>query len=637
MTHVDPNRPTLAEADLARALRESEERFRAVFDNAAVGKAIVGPDLRYRHVNRAYVEMFGYSLDELLCMSPDELTAPDDPGDNADLMRRIVSGELASGRVLKKYRCKDGSTRWGDLTLTVHRDLRAQMTILGEVIDVTAQRNAEVAVRESEERFRRLYELAPIMMTVVGPDGCFRDVSRDWLERMGYRREEVIGRPGHEFVSAESHGRIVEACADVVRRGERVVHLTPVVALRKDGTSMDVLATNLLELDEAGNFLGGITIGMDVGELRRAEEAARESEARYRALVEHAPEAITVLDVERGLFVDCNPPAESLFGRGRDEILGLGPLDFCPRIQPDGTPSEVVARREIERVASGGAASFEFTCSHASGRDFPCQIRLTRLPDKEKFLIRSSITDLSEIKLLHENVRHADRMTAIGVLAAGVAHEIGNPLLALSMAIQNLERKAHDEYTARKLTLVREHIDRISRIVRQMSDLARTPTARRTTCELDRIVERALEIFRYDRRAKDVELTFIPGSEAAVVHGSEDQIVQVCINLGLNALDAVASNPVERPRRVTIRTQRLVRGGRPFARTSFHDSGPGIPEAARSRIFQPFFTTKGPGLGTGLGLSVSARLVEEHGGVLAFECRPDGTLFHFDLPLWVQA
>ena len=219
-------------------------------------------------------------------------------------------------------------------------------------------------------------------------------------------------------------------------------------------------------------------------------------------------------------------------------------------------------------------------------------------------------------------------------LSAGVAHEIGNPLLALSMAAESLQRKFKGEYASKKLALIREHIERISKIVRQMSDLARAPVQTRSPVDLNRVLERSLEVVRYDKRAKQVSIEVDPCGDVPFVQAAEDQLVQVCLNLALNALDAVAANPPERPRSLKIGVRCLERDGRRYVRAGFRDSGPGVPEASRAKIFQPFFTTKEPGKGTGLGLSVSYRIIEEHQGKLAFDTDPArGTEFYFELPI----
>jgi PAS domain S-box-containing protein len=528
----------------------------------------------------------------------------------------------------------------GDIR-TVWTSCRMEKDITGKVVrmygiaqDVTDRKRAEEALRTSEHRFRSLYTQAPVMMIAFGSDGRIREVSNYWLKVMGYERHDVIGQEGYKFITPDSQERLQTAMERTVREGERVLRNFPLVGVRKDGRTLDILCTSVLEMDERGQSLGAIAVGVDVTDIRRAEEAIRESEARYRALVENAAEAIVVLDVETGKFIDANTHAEVMFGYSREKLLTMGPLDFCPRMQAGGISSHDLAWDNIGRVMRGETPIFEFVHTHESGREIPCQIRLVRLPATGQNLIRASLTDISELKALEQQVRHGEKMAAVGLLAAGVAHEIGNPLLALSMAAQSLERKSSDEYAQKKLGLIREHIDRISKIVRQMSDLARPQSAQRNPCDVNRVLERTLEVVRYDKRAKEVPIKFDPCPDVPFVQAVEDQLTQVCLNLALNALDAVATNPQDRPKSLHIRARCVQKGGRTFVRASFKDSGPGIPEAARSKIFQPFYTTKSAGKGTGLGLSVSYRIIQEHQGTLAFDCgSKDGTEFYFELPV----
>jgi len=347
------------------------------------------------------------------------------------------------------------------------------------------------------------------------------------------------------------------------------------------------------------------------------------------ALVEYAPEAIMVLDVETGLFVDANARAEELFGFPRERFLTMGPLDFCSDQQENGRASCEVVEEEHKKVLEGATVDFEFLHVHASGRKINCHTRLTRLPAAGRQLIRATITDVTELKELQEKVRRAEKLAAVGVLAAGVAHEIGNPLMALTMAAESLERRTQDEYFRMKLALIREHIGRISRIVHQMSDLARPQSGPKANHDLNRIVRLAVEMARHDKRSKDSVIHYELQESLPAVEAVEDELTQVCINLALNAFDAMSSNPPDRPRRLTIRSE----APDGFVRVSFADTGPGVPAEVRTKLFEPFFTTKDVGRGSGLGLSVSYRILEEHGGTLRLdeEAAP-GAAFVIELP-----
>jgi len=554
------------------------------------------------------------------------------PEDRAMAQRAMEQALLEGGQFAFEHRVvhDDGSVRTIFGRGEVFMDASGRpVRVAGTGQDITDRRRMEAELRRSEERFRNLCTQAPVMLMAFDPSGEIRDVSDYWLQTMGYERHEVVGKEGWSFITPESEARLRRAIEENLRNNETVIKNLPLQEVRKDGTTIDVLCTSVAEIGDSGEETGAICVQINLTDLQRAEEALRESEERYRALVEHAPEAIMVLDVDKGLFVDANAHAEKLFGYSRERLLTMGPLDFCSERQASGRPSCEVIEDEHKRVLEGETPSFEFIHVDVRGREIHCQTRLSPLPAAGRRLIRATTTDITEVKQLQERMRHADRLAAAGALAAGVAHEIGNPLMALSMAAESLERRACDEYTQSKLALIREHCERISRIVRQMSELARPQSGQKASCDPNEIVRRAVDIVRYDERSKSSEIRYELAEGLPAVLAVEDELIQVCINLALNAFDAMAANPPDRPRRLTIRSA----ASESAVSVSFRDTGPGVPLAIRAKVFEPFFTTKEAGRGSGLGLSVSYRILEEHEGVLRLdEDAATGAAFVFELP-----
>ena len=611
-------------------LRRSEERFRLAFMGAAIGKAMITPDRRILQANPAMCRMLGYGEAELPGLTVEDITHPDDVEKSRRYIDAQLKGPEDTSTYEKRYLRRDGRVVWCQLTSTVIRNSSGEpLYLIGEAEDITDRLRAEAELRESEERFRNLCSQAPVMLMSFDSEARIRDVSDYWLQTMGYERDEVVGKEGWDFITPESEERLRQAIDENLKNNETVILNLPLQEVRKDGTTIDVLCTSVAELGDSGEEKGAIAVQVNLTDIQRAEQALRESEERYRALVEHAPEAITVLDVDQGLFVDANAHAEELFGYSREQLQAMGPLDLCSAHQCGGRASREVIEAEHRRVLEGETSVFEFTHVDAAGREVHCQTRLSRLPAAGRRLIRATTTDVSELKQLQERIRHADRLAAAGALAAGVAHEIGNPLMALSMAAQSLERRAGDEYTQGKLALIREHSERISRIVRQMSELARPQSRRKERCAMNEIARRAVEMVRYDTRARGAEVRYELTVPLPSVHGVEDELGQVCINLALNAFDAMAENPPGRPRRLTIRSTATGAA----VRVAFADTGPGVAPGAREKLFEPFFTTKEAGRGSGLGLSVSYRILEEQRGVLRLEdSGPEGAVFAFELP-----
>jgi PAS domain S-box-containing protein len=400
---------------------------------------------------------------------------------------------------------------------------------------------------------------------------------------------------------------------------------------------VDVVLTYVAEPGAAPGSKRSLCVALDVTDQKRAEAALRESEARYRTLVENAPEAIVVFDADSGLVVDANVQAGRLFDAPLEDLMEKPILDLVgtatgPEAEGFCSP-EGKCLRGAQDVVDGKTPFFEWILQGKDDPHIHCEVRLTSLPASGRNLVRASITDVSEQKQLQAQLQHQDKIAAVGMLAAGVAHEIGNPLLAMSMAAQSLLRKTDDEYQTKKLGLIGSHIDRISKIVQQMSDLARPPTEEKGRCDVNDVIGRALDIVRYDKRAKRSDIRLELAENIAPITAVEDHLVQVFINLALNAVDALESAGGDGERRLTVRSADVRENGRRSVRVVFEDTGPGIPEDDLKKIFQPFFTTKEVGKGTGLGLAVSYRIVQDHGGTIDVDSRAgEGTRFTIHIP-----
>lgn len=224
-----------------------------------------------------------------------------------------------------------------------------------------------------------------------------------------------------------------------------------------------------------------------------------------------------------------------------------------------------------------------------------------------------------------QQMAESEKMAAIGQMAAGVAHEIGNPLASISALVQLLHRQVDGEWPRDKLALIHRHVDRISRIVRGMSDFSRPGPRLQELFGLDEVIDEVAKLAQFDRRSRGVQLEW--GDEPTGLHifGIKEEVLQVFLNIVYNAFDAMNGNG-----RLTIATSI----GVDHLTVSFRDTGSGVPPDALPHVFEPFFTTKEIGKGTGLGLAVSARIMHEHGGRIVIERNdPAGTTVHVRLPI----
>lgn len=227
---------------------------------------------------------------------------------------------------------------------------------------------------------------------------------------------------------------------------------------------------------------------------------------------------------------------------------------------------------------------------------------------------RTEALRVSQARMIHQ-----EKMAAFGLLAAGIAHEVGNPLAALSSLVQMLQRRGPDPYTSSKLALAHRQLARIQRIIHELSDFSRPGSTVQGLISLPEVVDEALGIAKYYQRTKQRRIANEYEPNLPMVRAARDPLIQVILNLLLNAADATGPNG-----RITLRLRRVGPGS--DVELQVEDNGRGIQEADRSRLFQPFFTTKPRG--TGLGLYISRQIIEELSGTLTYRTTPDvGTTF----------
>jgi two-component system, NtrC family, sensor kinase len=251
-------------------------------------------------------------------------------------------------------------------------------------------------------------------------------------------------------------------------------------------------------------------------------------------------------------------------------------------------------------------------------------VRLNAALQENQMLLEARIDERTqELHAAQAHVLHQEKMAALGLLAAGIAHEVGNPLTSISALVQILQRRDSDSYTQDKLALVNGQLQRIQTTLRELINFSRPASTERTLVSLRDILEEALNVAKYYKRTRSRTIELNVPLDLPLVHGVRDQLVQIFLNLVLNAIDAT-----DRGGRIELTAD--CQGDR--LEVAVHDDGGGIPAAVHGRIFLPYFTTKKDG--TGLGLFVTRKLVADHGGSVEFTSVPGlGTTFVVQLPV----
>ncbi len=374
---------------------------------------------------------------------------------------------------------------------------------------------------------------------------------------------------------------------------------------------------------------------------RQAQAGEQRAEALKSAIVDHALAAIVSTDAQ-GRIVEFNPAAEAMFGLRRADALGRSVMEtIVPPRHRAGHEAAIRRLRDGDTPESLGRRT-EMIARHADGREFPVEVVIWRTDLGGESHFTASLTDLSErraaaeqIERQREALRQSEKLSAMGSLLAGVAHELNNPLAIVMGRASLLEEKCEGQPALlADAQRIREAAERCGRIVRTFLNMARQKPAERRNVQLNDLARAAADMLAYTFRSHGIELQLELAPDLPEVSADADQIGQVVLNLLVNAQQAVAT--VEQGvRRVKVSTgveaRRSNREPRVWLRVA--DSGPGVPPALHETIFEPFFTTKPEGMGTGLGLAVSRSLVREHGGQLGVEISASGAVFRMSLPI----
>jgi PAS domain S-box-containing protein len=609
------------------ALRDSEAQYRGIFNASADALVLWNSERRIVDVNPAYERIYRLRREEVVGSRYPTNLPPAYVAGRLDLVRRALAGELCELQG-EAYR-GDGSRFEVELRVLPIQH-RGRPHALAIARDITERKRAEDALRNSEAQYRAIFAASADALLLWNAEFRVVDVNPAYERFYGKTRDQVIGKSLAELLPL----RLVEQRREMVQRAlDGATVEVQTIGYRQDGASFELELRLMPFLHRGQRHV--LAIGRDITEAKRAEDALRVSEARYRLVFDTESDALVLVDVETLRLVDVNRAAVSLYGRSRAELLQMTALDLSA--EPD----------ETRQTIQGGEGALDIpTRLHRdrSGRTFPVEIKANRLLLDGRMTVVAAIRDISERQRLEAQLRQAQKMEAIGQLAGGIAHDFNNILTSILGYIVLAQERATDAGDVRSATHLEQAMAGCRRardVVQQLLTFARGQRARPEAVDLCDVVRESVPLLRASIAAT-IALDYDCETQVPYTRADRVQIEQVLLNLVLNARDALGGAEgrgqiaigvgVGQVHAVCSSCRQRIDGR--FVQLTVHDDGPGMAQDLAERVFEPFFSTKPPGPNSGMGLAMVHGIVHDHRGHVLLQTAPGaGSSFCVLLPL----
>jgi two-component system NtrC family sensor kinase len=589
-------------------ISRSQQGYRDLIDSFDDILIALSLDGEIRAANRRFTELVGLSFQQVIGRKLNEFldeTGGQSAADAAEAMPRFLERRNWSGIVQVRLKSRNAVFYFDCVAHAMVRDDAVHgITVLAR--DVTA-------LRRNEARFTELFESLQEGIYIVTPEDRIVDANPALVRILGYEsKDELLARKVTDIFTDEALRDIVRAEVD----RQPVVEGREITLIRKDGQPITCLNTAAAVRDSAGKIVRYQGALMDVTARREIERQLHKEQEFARRLVDSFPDLILVIDTE-GKYTFVSPRCREVLGYELDDTREM---QFGGRTHPDDLPSLLALYADILK-GKQNFSSLEVRVRHKLGEWRRILFNFSPLFDESGKIegVVLSGRDITELKRLGEQLIQSEKLAAIGQMLAGVAHELNNPLTAI-LGVTELvrEREGLDDSMKRQLDLTHRQARRAARIVQNLLEFSRPSQTPKKPVDINTILERTLQLHEHSLRRNAVEASFQPVEGLPNVVGDPSQLIQVFLNLIINAEQAIRE--VRESGRIQIRAASL--GNKVII--TFQDDGSGIAPEALAKIFDPFYTTKRPGGGTGLGLSICIAILREHGGTIEAQSLPAG-------------
>ena len=613
-----------------RAVQAGGEILSQAFDALPHPRLIVDRDGNAVAVNPAFTEMFGYDGKAPLAALEARLGL----GERAAQEIRRLAANVAAGSAARAeimVPSDSGKDDWYDVAVSPIADRSGH--VMWRIEDVTARHQLEQIIREEHEILFDFLENAPVGFYSVNEEGKFLFINDTLAGWLGYAPEEILGGNLrlHDFMAAAPASGLAPyepgGGGEETQPGE-------IILRGRHGRALHAHIGQSIVKDAEGKRLRTRSVVRDLSREREWAQALRQSERRFARFFEDAPVGIALVDAD-GVITECNRSLRQIMAPTGDQVVGLPFLDFVAR------DDLALAESGVREVVSG------------SDMDAPLQIRLhgegervaslfvSRLEDggSDRPGLILHVLDTTELRDLEVRAARSQKMEAVGQLAGGIAHDFNNLLTAMiGFCDLLLLRHRPGEQSFADIMQIKQNANRAANLVRQLLAFTRQQTLQPKVLNLTDVL---VELSNLLRRllGENLEFKMIHGRDLGLVKVDQGQFEQVIVNLAVNARDAMAAGGTLTIRTGNVTSAEPIRRGLEdmppgeYVLVEVADTGKGISDEQLDRIFEPFFSTKEVGAGTGLGLSTVHGIVKQAGGyILVDSVVNQGTKFSIFMP-----
>ena len=621
----------------SQTLSTRDDVLGAVLDVADMLVVVLDAEGRIILFNRACERTTGYSFDEVKGRYVwDRLLLPDEIASVKAVFAHLKT-EHFPNRHANHWVTKEGEKRWIHWSNTVLLGNNDNVEhVIGTGIDLTDQKQTEDSLRESEQRAQTILNTTVDAVIVINEKGIVETFNQAAELMFGYDEGEVVDQNIRILMPQpyrRDHDRYIQ---NYLTTGERkIIGIgREVVGQRKGGSTFPVeLAVSEVRLHKTTRFVGVVR---DISERKRAEEQLRQREEELRLTIQNTPMGIVTCDLT-GRCLEVNKALCGMLGYGERELLTMRYQDI---VHPNDVTGSV---EQCQRAIRGEQSSpgLETRYMHRDGTTIHgvAHTGVVHDADGQPLIVICEVEDRTETRRAEreaqqhrERLAHVSRLGAMGEMATGIAHEVNQPLTAITTYAQACHRlisggKADREEILTTLNKISVQAQRAGEVIQRLQGFVKRRESRREPVDCNGLIQDVVKLAEADTRAHEHTIQLELAADPSRVIADPVQIQQVVLNLIRNGMEAAAHSPLQN-RRITIRT---VNKGTDYIEVAVIDQGTGLSEEAAQHLFDPFFTTKPSGMG--MGLSISRSIIISHGGDLDFMPNPEGgATFRFSLP-----